>query len=49
MTVQQEAIRDGEPRCPGAVWRDFAVVGAVGLAFFVYSLSVFRRAIAVTK
>ena len=32
-----------------AVWRHFAVVAAVGLAFFVYSLSLFRRSIAVTK
>jgi ABC-2 type transport system permease protein len=33
----------------GAVWRDFAVVSAVGLAFFVYSVSLFRKSIAVTK
>jgi ABC-2 type transport system permease protein len=33
----------------GAVWRDFAVVAAVGLAFFVYSVSRFRKSIAVTK
>jgi ABC-2 type transport system permease protein len=33
----------------GAVWRDFAVVAAVGLAFFVYSVSLFRKSIAVTK
>jgi ABC-2 type transport system permease protein len=33
----------------GAVWRQFAVVAAVGLAFFVYSLSLFRKSIAVTK
>jgi ABC-2 type transport system permease protein len=32
-----------------AVWRHFAVVAGVGLAFFVYSLSLFRRSIAVTK
>jgi len=33
----------------GAVWRHFAVVVAVGLAFFVYSISLFRKSIAVTK
>lgn len=33
----------------GAVWRNFAVVGAIGLAFFVYSLSQFRKSIAVAK
>jgi ABC-2 type transport system permease protein len=33
----------------GAVWRHFAVVAAVGLAFFVYSLSLFRKSIAVTR
>jgi ABC-2 type transport system permease protein len=32
-----------------AVWPHFAVVAAVGVAFFVYSLSLFRRSIAVTK
>lgn len=32
-----------------AVWRHFAVVAAIGVAFFVYSLSLFRRSIAVTK
>jgi ABC-2 type transport system permease protein len=32
-----------------AVWPDFAVVAAVGVAFFVYSLSLFRKSIAVTK
>ncbi|MEK4035591.1 ABC transporter permease [Methylocystis sp. IM3] len=32
-----------------AVWPQFAMVGAVGLAFFVYSLSLFRKSIAVTK
>jgi ABC-2 type transport system permease protein len=32
-----------------AVWRQFAMVGAVGLGFFVYSLNLFRRSIAVTK
>jgi ABC-2 type transport system permease protein len=31
------------------VWRQFAMVGAVGLAFFVYSVSLFRKSIAVTK
>ncbi len=33
----------------GAVWRHFAVVAAVGLVFFVYSISLFRKSIAVTK
>jgi ABC-2 type transport system permease protein len=32
-----------------AVWPQFAMVGAVGLAFFAYSLSLFRKSIAVTK
>ncbi|NVN10389.1 MULTISPECIES: ABC transporter permease [Nguyenibacter] len=32
-----------------AVWRQFAMVGAIGLAFFVYSLALFRKSIAVTK
>jgi len=32
-----------------AVWPQFAMVTAVGLAFFVYSLSLFRKSIAVTK
>jgi len=32
-----------------AVWRQFAMVGGVGLAFFVYSLVLFRKSIAVTK
>ena len=32
-----------------AVWKDFALVAAVGLAFFVYSVSLFRKSIAVTK
>ena len=31
------------------VWRQFAMVAAIGLAFFVYSLSMFRKSIAVTK
>jgi ABC-2 type transport system permease protein len=33
----------------GAVWPQFVMVTAVGLAFFVYSLSLFRKSIAVTK
>jgi ABC-2 type transport system permease protein len=33
----------------GAVWQQFTMVTAVGLAFFVYSLSLFRKSIAVTK
>jgi ABC-2 type transport system permease protein len=32
-----------------AVWRQFAMVGAVGLAFFAYSVSRFRKSIAVSK
>jgi ABC-2 type transport system permease protein len=32
-----------------AVWRQFAMVGGVGLGFFVYSLVLFRKSIAVTK
>jgi ABC-2 type transport system permease protein len=32
-----------------AVWRQFAMVTFIGLAFFVYSLSRFRKSIAVTK
>jgi ABC-2 type transport system permease protein len=32
-----------------AVWEQFAMVTGVGLAFFVYSLSLFRKSIAVTK
>lgn len=33
----------------GAVWPQFLMVAAVGLAFFSYSLSLFRKSIAVTK
>jgi ABC-2 type transport system permease protein len=32
-----------------AVWSQFAMVGAVGLGFFLYSVSLFRKSIAVTK
>ena len=32
-----------------AVWLQFLMVAAVGLAFFVYSLSAFRKSIAVSK
>jgi ABC-2 type transport system permease protein len=32
-----------------AVWRQFAMVTAVGVAFFAYSISLFRKSIAVTK
>ena len=32
-----------------AVWKQFAMVGAIGMAFFVFSLSMFRKSIAVTK
>jgi ABC-2 type transport system permease protein len=33
----------------GAVWPQFLMVGAVGLAFFVFSVKLFRKSIAVTK
>ena len=33
----------------GAVWRQFLMVSVVGLGFFVYSVSLFRKSIAVTK
>jgi ABC-2 type transport system permease protein len=33
----------------GAVWKQFAMVSAVGLGFFLYSVSLFRKSIAVTK
>lgn len=33
----------------GAVWKHFAMVGAIGLGFFVYSLGRFRKSIAVSK
>lgn len=32
-----------------AVWRQFLMVAAVGLAFFAYSLALFRKSIAVTR
>jgi ABC-2 type transport system permease protein len=32
-----------------AVWRQFAMVAAVGLGFFIYSVSLFRKSIAVSK
>jgi ABC-2 type transport system permease protein len=32
-----------------AVWQQFLMVGIVGLGFFVYSLALFRKSIAVTK
>lgn len=32
-----------------AVWRQFLMVSAVGVGFFVYSLALFRKSIAVTK
>jgi ABC-2 type transport system permease protein len=31
------------------VWPNFLMVGAIGLGFFIYSLSLFRKSIAVTK
>lgn len=33
----------------GAVWRQFLMVSAIGVAFFAYSLALFRKSIAVTK
>jgi ABC-2 type transport system permease protein len=32
-----------------AVWVQFLMVGGMGLAFFVYSMALFRKSIAVTK
>jgi ABC-2 type transport system permease protein len=32
-----------------AIWRQFLMVSAVGLTFFVYAVSLFRKSIAVTK
>ena len=32
-----------------AVWRQFSMVSAIGVAFFAYSVSLFRKSIAVTK
>jgi ABC-2 type transport system permease protein len=32
-----------------AVWTEFMMVGAIGLGFFVYSLALFRKSIAVSK
>jgi ABC-2 type transport system permease protein len=32
-----------------AVWKQFMMVSAVGLGFFMYSLSMFRKSIAVSK
>ena len=32
-----------------AVWSQFLMVGGIGLGFFVYSLALFRKSIAVTK
>src|SRR6185369_6070320 len=33
----------------GAVWPQFLMVAAIGLAFFIYSLGLFRKSIAVSK
>jgi ABC-2 type transport system permease protein len=33
----------------GAVWRQFLMVGGIGLGFFAYSLVLFRKSIAATK
>jgi ABC-2 type transport system permease protein len=33
----------------GAVWQEFAMVAAIGLVFFGYSLRMFRKSIAVTR
>jgi ABC-2 type transport system permease protein len=32
-----------------AVWQQFLIVAAVGVGFFYYSLTLFRKSIAVTK
>jgi ABC-2 type transport system permease protein len=32
-----------------AVWRNFGMVGGIGLAFFLYSIRLFRKSIAATK
>jgi len=32
-----------------AVWRNFSMVAGIGLAFFAYSLTLFRKSIAATK
>jgi ABC-2 type transport system permease protein len=32
-----------------AIWTEFAMVAAVGLGFFMYSVSLFRKSIAVSK
>jgi len=32
-----------------AVWRNFSMVAAIGLAFFMYSVTLFRKSIAATK
>jgi ABC-2 type transport system permease protein len=32
-----------------AVWSQFAMTAAVGAAFFIYSVGLFRKSIAVTK
>ena len=32
-----------------AVWRQFLMVGGIGAGFFIYSISLFRKSIAVTK
>jgi ABC-2 type transport system permease protein len=32
-----------------AVWRQFLMVSVIGLGFFVYSLALFRKSIAVAK
>jgi ABC-2 type transport system permease protein len=33
----------------GGVWRNFAMITGIGVAFFVYSMSMFRKSIAVSK
>jgi ABC-2 type transport system permease protein len=32
-----------------AIWRNFAMIGGIGLAFFTYSVTLFRKSIAATK
>ena len=48
VSFSQKVIYRGEEsqcRC----WLQFLMVSAIGLGFFVYSLALFRKSIAVTK
>ena len=49
--AQDVNARDGEGSTAllRAVWNEFLMVTAVGLGFFIYSLALFRKSIAVTK